>query len=164
MSAHEWPNRALQQGNPPAEVLLDLTWSYPDESTAETEDAGMSLHVDVIKNEWHAGQQALVARAFVKDGHFVVDSLDGRKEWVEIVSRPFIEPQTGETLDPEKDSEAFLSKLNEAMHGSYLVATEAHEEEDCEYQSVVSIPVRGVEHAGAKRVPFWRRKLLRHQG
>lgn len=162
MSVPRRGEELFQQGNPLADVLLDLPWSYPEESTVKSKEATVTVHVDIIRNDWHAGHQTLVARAFVRDSTFVLEPLDDNKDWIEVVSRPFISLSVGRELYPEKDPELFIANLHEAMHGSYLFATEAHESFDCEYvEHISTIPVRDIEPGVPKRPSLWRRKVLR---
>jgi hypothetical protein len=89
-------------------------------------------HVDIVKNEWLAGYQFVVARAFVDAGAVVVDSSD-LPAWEHVVLRPILDRDNGELLFPEKDPELFVESLPKAMHGTYLFATDPHEEAECSY-------------------------------
>jgi hypothetical protein len=92
------------------------------------------VHVDLIKNEWLAGYQLMVARVSLDDqGKLAVDTAD--QAWREIVLRP-----VGE-WDPEKDPEAFLRHLPDAIHGSYLFATPAHEDDGCPFRAGAVVPI-----------------------
>ncbi len=91
----------------------------------------MTLHVDIIRNDWSAGRQKVVARAFVADEDVAVDSIEGA--WEDVVKRPFPDRGDGGMIYPEKEPGLFLEKLHTAIAGSYLFATEEHEEEKCPF-------------------------------
>lgn len=152
---------AFQQANPDADVLVDLFWGYPEWSTDNAKESPVTPHVDIIRNDWHAGHQIAVARAFIDGGRFVVEPLDGNKDWIDIASRTFLDRETGKPVEAESEPLAFLTKLNLAMQGSYLFATELHEESDCAYQGASSIPVRAVNSRVVKKQGFSLRRLLR---
>jgi hypothetical protein len=96
-------------------------------------------HVDVIKNEWLAGYQVVVARVRVSEaGEPEVDA--GEPVWGEFVSR-VIESRKG--FD--------LSALHEAVHGDYVFATEPHGDTECPFHAMV-IPLTAVESREAAAV------------
>jgi hypothetical protein len=121
----------------------------------------MGLHVDIVRNEWHSGLQTLVARAFVKQGRFFVESLDGNKEWEEIASRSFLDPESGQKLDPDEDPDTFLESLHKGMSGSYLFATEAHSQSECSYDDLLTASVRSIDVPSQKGRLWRKRRLLR---
>lgn len=89
-------------------------------------------HVDVVKNEWLAGFQYAVARVTVEASQVHVDT--GEPDvWMPIILRPFIDPESGDALYPQKDPDDFLDALPKAMHGTYLFATPPHEEGECQF-------------------------------
>jgi hypothetical protein len=102
----------------------------------------MALHVDIVKNEWLAGYQNVVARLYLDDdGKLHVDAAD--ETWEETVLRPV------GGLDPKRDPEEFLRHLADYIHGSYLFATEVHDADRCEFSNMV-IPLRA---APPQRLP-----------
>jgi hypothetical protein len=92
------------------------------------------LHVDLVKNEWLAGYQVVVARIKLKDGVLQVDASD--PSWTEIALRPLGE------LDPATDPEGFITAMPEGIHGSYLFATEPHDDASCPYHDGLVVPMR----------------------
>jgi hypothetical protein len=94
-------------------------------------------HVDVIRNDWLAGLQRIVARAFVDDGAFYVTS--DEKVWYHAFDRPYLDPESGDELYPQKDPIRYLHALPKVMQGSYVFVTEPHEEETCPYEEPQSL-------------------------
>lgn len=56
-------------------------------------------HVDVVKNEWLAGYQHVVARVFSDGDSVQVDTSD-RDRWEPIILRPFVDRESGEEVTP----------------------------------------------------------------
>lgn len=102
----------------------------------------MDVHVDVVKNEWLAGYQVVVARLSVIDGRIEVDSPQPDR-WRAFLLRPLVDVKSGESLYPEKDPEHFLEALSVHVNGTYLFATEVHSVEECPYEGVV-VPMQAV--------------------
>lgn len=101
-------------------------------------------HVDVIKNEWLAGYQVLVARVYLEAGSLRVDSPEPDL-WNRIVLRPYVD--NGRELTPD-NGESFLAHLHAGLHGDYLFATEPHDEQECPYHHpVVAIRPSDPQHA-----------------
>src|SRR5215216_6256300 len=91
-------------------------------------------HVDVVKNEWLAGFQHMVARVTLDEtGKVAVQTAD--EAWREIVLRP-----VGD-VDPERDPEAFLHNLAGAIHGTYLFATDVHDDANCPFARDLVVPI-----------------------
>jgi hypothetical protein len=85
----------------------------------------LAFHVDIIKTEPMAGTERLLARVVVEHGHVVIDSPD-EAYWRDALTRAV-------DLDPDEDPEAFLQALSERLDGTYVFATEPHDESDCEH-------------------------------
>lgn len=100
-------------------------------------DSAMSHpHVDVVKNEWLAGLQHVVARVTIDDAGLVaIDTQDD--VWREIVLRG------GEPASPD-EVRGFLEHLAEAIHGSYLFATGVHDDADCPFRRGLVAPIESV--------------------
>lgn len=102
-------------------------------------------HVDVIKNEWLAGYQLVVARVSSGELGLHVDAPD--QEWIELVRRYRDEQGV-------RDDAAFMESLHERMNGDYLFATPAHPVDECPFPRPV-IPLESVDaqaqHAHSKR-------------
>lgn len=101
------------------------------------------LHVDVVKNEWLAGFQHVVARVSIENGDVRVDT-DNHDLWDPIVLRPFPDPQSGNEVRPEQGEE-FVGRLHEQIRGDYLFATELHDEAACPFHDRLVIPIEPVE-------------------
>ncbi len=106
----------------------------------------MDPHVDVVKNEWLAGFQHVVARVWVDAGQVVIDSPDP-DTWVPILERPLPDRSTGELVYAEKDPDAFVGLLADKLRGTYLFATEPHAEEECPFLHHPVIPTKSVEES-----------------
>lgn len=104
----------------------------------------MDPHVDVVKNEWLAGFQYVVARVWVDAAQVVIDSPDP-DTWMPILERPLLDRTTGELVYAEKDPDPFLSLLADNLPGTYLFATEPHTEEQCPYLHHPVLPIKSVE-------------------
>src|SRR2546423_11261703 len=89
--------------------------------------AEMALHVDVIKNEWAAGIQHRVAAVSVIKGDVHIDAGDPAS-WHETVMRAVAD------VEPRGNVRGFLDALHEGLSGSYLFATEPHDERSCPYR------------------------------
>lgn len=100
------------------------------------------LHVDLVKNEWLAGWQLAVAKASVNAGGIHVDATEGPTDWELVLLRPFLDSETGDVLDPEKEPDRFLERVHTAIHGTYLFATDAHELGECPFEKDPVQPIR----------------------
>jgi hypothetical protein len=105
----------------------------------------VTLHVDVVKNEWNDGFQVLVAQVFPTQEDVKVTTLLGT-EWEEVLRRPIVDRTTGETVTV-RNPERFLKVLGDAFDGSLFFVTSAHPDdaEHCHF------------HGDARRrIPFRR--------
>ncbi len=103
-------------------------------------DAG--THVDIVKNEWLAGFQVLVAQVREGIGGLVVESAEP-ETWAPVVlGSPVREPETGELVEAEKEPGRFLQLLSRAIHSAYLFATDAHADDRCPFVHRPLIPIR----------------------
>lgn len=103
-------------------------------------------HVDVVKNEWLAGVQYPVAQIRIEAGHVIIDSEDPER-WRDSLMRAV------GGLDPDLEPERFLSALSGALDGSYLFATEPHEEHQCPFHGHGVLHMRAASGLnGASRV------------
>jgi hypothetical protein len=97
----------------------------------------MALHVDIVRNEWLAGYQHVVARVFLGDGQLEFESPDP-ETWREIVFREI------DGIDPNEHPDEFLAALPQHIHGTYLFATEPHEDPACPFASRPLVPIETV--------------------
>jgi hypothetical protein len=93
----------------------------------------VSLHIDVIENDWLAGQQRVVASLTFVDGVPTLSSLDLAK-WGSVVGLA----ELPNPVRPEHE-EGLLHQVSKRLHGDYLFATEPHEIEDCDYPQVAHL-------------------------
>jgi hypothetical protein len=107
---------------------------YPSTETVES-----VRHVDIVKNEWLAGFQMVVARLLMEDGKLRVDT-NAPDVWEPIVWRPLVDRETGEKIGPDR-TEDFFSRLHERMSGDYLFATEPHDDKTCPYHDSLVVPI-----------------------
>lgn len=106
-------------------------------SHAETTES--VRHVDIVKNEWLAGFQVVVARLRLDHGKLELRADDPEK-WEEIVWRPVYDRESGEEIGPDR-AEEFFSRLHERMSGDYLFATVPHDEGDCPFHNSLVVPI-----------------------
>jgi hypothetical protein len=85
----------------------------------------MALHVDIIKTEPLAGTERLLARVCAEHGQVVIESPD-EAYWRDALMRAV-------DMDPDQDPEAFLQALSERLDGTYVFATNPHDEAECEH-------------------------------
>ena len=104
-----------------------------------TETTETVRHVDIVKNEWLAGFQVVVARLEPEGGKLRLQAEDLDK-WKPIVLRPFFDRDLGREIGPDR-AEDFFSRLHEHMSGDYVFATEPHEEKDCRFRDHLVVPI-----------------------
>lgn len=95
-------------------------------------DVAVNQHVDIVRNEWSAGRQVLLARAFVDAGMVQLELFSDDKRIEEIVLRPIYNEETGEEIYADKSPSTFLEHLPHALKGTYLFATVPHGLRDCD--------------------------------
>jgi hypothetical protein len=100
------------------------------------------MHVDIVRNEWLAGFQTVVAQVREDLGRLVVDSAEPETWRPIVLGSPVREPETGELVEAEKEPGRFLQLLPRAIHSAYLFATEAHAEDRCPFAKRPLIPIR----------------------
>lgn len=100
-------------------------------------------HVDVVKNEWLAGFQHVVARVFPEGDEVHVDTEDPDR-WEPIILRSFVARDSGEEIKPDQGAE-FVVRLHELIRGDYLFATELHDEAACPFHERLVVPIEHVE-------------------
>ena|SRR5712691_1590 len=98
----------------------------------ESPQEEVPTHVDVVKNEWLAGYQVVVARVWAESGDVRIDA---PSPWDEFVAR---------YRDDAAEPLHFLETLHERMHGDYVFATEPHSPSDCPFEAMV-VPLQQAE-------------------
>lgn len=96
------------------------------------------LHVEILRNEWSAGRQRVVARLVVNGSGDVV--FDAPDEWISVVPESFRDPESGNQIGLH-DGTRYLTALHRYLNGDYIFATEAHEEGQCEFTVGAEIPL-----------------------
>jgi hypothetical protein len=86
----------------------------------------MPQHVDVVKVDWGKGTQTRVAKVYATEDDIKVDG-----GYDDVIRRPYTDRETGKRLDPTVDPERFVEQLHTVMSGSYLAATELHDDDMC---------------------------------
>lgn len=102
-------------------------------------------HVDLVKNEWLAGFQHVVARIYLNGG-FDMQSNE-REKWEHLLHAPLLDRKSGDVVDPEREPEAFFERLHDLLSGDYLFATAVHDEDECPYHPNLVVPIEGPETA-----------------
>jgi hypothetical protein len=96
------------------------------------------LHVEILRNEWSAGRQRVVARLVINGTGTVV--YDGAEEWAGVVPESFRDPESGNQIG-RQDGVQYLTALHHHLNGDYVFATEAHESGQCEFALGTEIPL-----------------------
>lgn len=104
--------------------------------------AHAGTHVDIVKNEWLAGFQVVVAQVREEIGGLVVESAEPQIWEPIVLGSPAREPETGELVEAEKEPGRFLELLPRAIHGAYLFATDVHADDRCPFVHRPLIPIR----------------------
>jgi hypothetical protein len=99
----------------------------------------MPLHVDVVKVDWGKGTQTQVARVSAIDDDVKVDG-----QYEDVIRRPYTDRKSGKLLEPTSDPERFIEQLHTVMGGSYLVATELHDDDSCPFRATDTVALESV--------------------
>jgi hypothetical protein len=102
-------------------------------------------HVDLVKNEWLAGFQVVVARAFIEGAELRVDTQEPQR-WEPVLRRSFTDRESGVEVGPDRPEE-FLGGLHEHLRGDYLFATGLHDDAECPFAERLVVPLKSVEQA-----------------
>lgn len=94
------------------------------------------MHVDIVKNEWLAGFQVVAARVSLDEGELTFESGDD-SVWRPVVWHPLPDPDSDDLVYPEKQPEHFMELLSDRIQGSYLWATQPHEQKECKFEHFV---------------------------
>jgi hypothetical protein len=86
----------------------------------------MPQHVDVVKVDWGKGTQTRVAQVYAADDDIKIDG-----DYDDVIRRPYTDRESGKQLEPSTDPERFVHQLHTVMSGSYLAATELHDDDTC---------------------------------
>jgi hypothetical protein len=100
-----------------------------------------ALHVDIVRNEWSAGLQILLARVEPNGEHVRFTRTDPSA--VELLQRPILQADGSQSvhlldLGPTVAFEA----LRRTFDGSYLFATDPHTEDVCQFRDRDVITMR----------------------
>ena len=108
----------------------------------------MSLHVDLIENDWLSGQQRVVASLSFRNGIPDLLSLDLPK-WASVLGLA----QLPTPVRPDEE-ENLLQAISTRLQGDYLFATPPHEMAECDYPSVAPLQSASApthQHKAARR-------------
>ena len=97
----------------------------------------MALQVDLIENDWSAGEQRVVARLTISRGVPDLNSADIPR-WSNL-----LELQKIKTPILDADIPNVLEQIHKRFQGDYLFVTEPHDEDDCRYLDVVHLQAPG---------------------
>jgi hypothetical protein len=92
----------------------------------------MTIHVDLVKNDWGGERQVLGARLYPAGDDIKLDPQDAQ-DWRALVDRPYVDPVTGETLSP-RDPLRFLECLHRVVSSTYWFATGLHDDDTCPFK------------------------------
>jgi hypothetical protein len=101
-------------------------------------------HVDIVKNEWLAGFQHVVARVFIDANGAVRVDTDAPERWEPIILRHLPADASDGEIGLNNGPE-FVSKLHDQIHGDYLFATPLHDESECPFHERLVLPIEHVE-------------------
>jgi hypothetical protein len=102
-------------------------------------------HVDLVKNEWLAGFQHVVARIYL-DNSLRLESSEPEK-WGHLLETVLRDRESGATIDPSEDPHEFFMQLHRLLPGDYLFATEMHDDGECPYHDRMVVPIGRPEDA-----------------
>lgn len=97
----------------------------------------MSVHVDLVRNQWLTGEQQPIARLYVGQGKLQIDSPD-RARW-----SPVVEEALG-GVDLDQPADEVLEAAPAAIQGSHLFATEPHDEASCPFRDWSTVKMHSV--------------------
>jgi hypothetical protein len=96
--------------------------------------AAMDEHVDIIRNDWLAGEQVLVARVRLDQwGALKVDA--PAEPWTENSLPRLIDHETGDSVRPDKEPERYFKLLPRGLDTSYLGASGPHGAGQCPFST-----------------------------
>ena len=88
----------------------------------------MPRHVDVVKVDWGKGTRTRVAHVQV-----CLDDIKVEGSYEDVIRRPYTDRESGKLIEPSADPERFVQQLHTVMSGSFLVATELHDDDACPF-------------------------------
>jgi hypothetical protein len=110
-------------------------------------------HVDLVKNEWLAGFQHVVARVYRDNGTSLrLDSPEPDK-WEHLLHTELVDRGSGDTIDPDAQPDEFFTRMHLLVAGDYLFATTPHEDHDCPYEASLVVPIERPEAASHDAQP-----------
>lgn len=110
----------------------------------------MDMHVDIVKNQPHAGYSELIARLYLAgegEAEEIAISLrtkDSMERWAAFLELP-IETSVGPCY-AQKNPREYLEHLHEKLNSSYQFATELHAAEECEFSKAPWLPMQPIVH------------------
>lgn len=102
----------------------------------------MPVHVDVVRVDWDEGTKTRVAHVQPASGDIKIDG-----DLEDLISRPYTDRESGKVLTPTADPVRFVERLHTVMSGSYLVATELHDDDACLFREHKSLALESTETA-----------------
>jgi hypothetical protein len=100
----------------------------------------MPLHVDAVKVDWGKGTQTRVAQVYATSDDIKVDG-----GYDDVIRRPYTDRESGKRLEPNTDPERFVEQLHTVMSGSYLIATELHDDDTCIFREEDTLALESAE-------------------
>ena len=102
----------------------------------------MPPHVDVVKVDWGKGTQTRVAQVYAASDDIKIDG-----SYDDVIRRPYTDRESGKRLEPSADPERFVEQLHSVMSGSYLAATELHDDNNCPFREEGTLALESTETA-----------------
>ncbi len=100
----------------------------------------MPQHVDVVKVDWGKGTQTRVAQVYAGLDDIKVDG-----SYDDVIRRPYTDRENGRLLEPSADPERFVERLHTVMSGSYLIATQVHDDNKCPFRERETLALESAE-------------------
>jgi hypothetical protein len=100
----------------------------------------MAKHVDIIRNDWVNRRQVPVANVRLNDQGvgFIVRNATPTEHYEDTVFNSVVD-----VISESTDS--VVSALMRAFRGPYLVATDAHTDEECPFRDVAELPIEAID-------------------
>jgi hypothetical protein len=90
----------------------------------------MTVHVDLVRNDPHAGRSYVIARYILEQNRVVVKNAESW-HWNDLPNKPM--PVDGGLVIADTDAEEWLRSLRGNFNGASTFATVLHDDDECEY-------------------------------
>lgn len=98
------------------------------------------IHVDLVSNDFGSRRQTCVGRvSSIGELGVKVECDDPNLE--RVLREPLYDSDSGRTMSPHEDGDAYLEVLSRRWDGTYLLASRAHDEDQCPFAAGNSLPL-----------------------